>query len=142
MAEGLLRQLLATRGSQGDWDVLSAGTWGQPGLPANQNTLAVLRNRGIDLSLHKSKIVSSDLIDQADLILTMEGGHKEALQIEFPIKKGKILLLSELIDEEFDIEDPMGEPIERFERVAKEIEMILNKGFDKMTALLLNSALK
>lgn len=139
MVEGILKQLIKKKEPQRGWIVQSAGTWGESDLPASQNAMMVLKTRGIDLNGHKSKIISTDLIEQADLILTMEGGHKEALQIEFPLKKDKIIQFSELIEEEFDIEDPMGQPMDRFERTAKEIEMLLDKGFERLSTLLGNS---
>lgn len=136
MAEGLLKTVISAKKPAKHWIVESAGTWGQAGLPAAENAVAVMKERGFNLSRHRSKIVDSAQMSRADLILTMEANHKEALRIEFPDQKDKIFLLSEMIGETFDIDDPMGQPREQFERTAREIEMILVEGFGRITELL------
>lgn len=136
MAAGLLKIVMGAKKPAKHWIIESAGTWGQTGLPAAENAIALLKERGFNLSRHRSKIVDAAQINKADLILTMEANHKEALRTEFPTQKDKIFLLSEMIGETFDIDDPMGQPREQFERTAREIEMILVEGFSRITELL------
>jgi protein-tyrosine phosphatase len=132
MAMGLLRkQMEAMPG----WRIESAGTWSITGQPAATNTLDVLKKRGIVILHHRSRVVSLDLLRQFNLILTMEAGHKEALKIEFPEIASRVYLVSEMIGAQYDIQDPMGQPYEEYERAAQELEMIFEKGSDQIQKL-------
>ncbi|MBX3048629.1 MAG: hypothetical protein KF885_05580 [Anaerolineales bacterium] len=136
MAEGFLKELAVSKSFASNWHIESAGTWGQPGLPAAAGSLNAMQARNINISQHRSRIVSAALIAEADLILTMESGHKEALQIEFPEKRDCVYQLSELIGEEFDIEDPIGQSLQRFERTANEIKDLLIRGLPTIASWL------
>jgi protein-tyrosine-phosphatase len=65
----------------------------------------------------------------------MERGHKEALQAEFPELKNRIFLLSEMIGQLYDIQDPYNSTLEDYQETLDEIDHILNQGFDKIRAL-------
>lgn len=131
MAMGLLRQKVS---ELPDWRVESAGTWAIEGQRPAASTLDVLSRRGITLQ-HRSRVVTLDLLEAFNLILTMEAGHKEALKVEFPRIADRVFLLSEMIGEEYDIKDPVGGPFDEFEKTAQELELIFDKGLDKITQL-------
>ena len=133
MAMGLMQNKV--RDSINEWRIESAGTWAINGEPAAINTIKVLEERGIDINSHRSRLVTLDMMRQFKLILTMERGHKEALQVEFPAYAGNVLLLSELVDGVFDVHDPIGGPLENFQETAKEIEQILSDGFENISNL-------
>ena len=65
-----------------------------------------------------------------DLILTMESGQKESLQMEFSDFSDRIFLLSEMVDQKHDIDDPYGGVYSEYEQAADEIEEYLLTGFD------------
>lgn len=111
---------------------LSAGTWGEDGHPAAVAGVRVMKTYGIDISTHRSRIVTEDIISTAQLVLTMEKGHKEALRAEFPQYFDKILLLTEIIGLEYDIPDPFGMGRQYFEETASELEAIINEGMDEI----------
>ena len=118
-----------------DWKIESAGTWAAEGQPAARFTQQVLLARGIDISSHRSRSVTPYLLKTFNLILTMEAGHKEALKVEFPDISRKFFTLSQMIDQSFDIFDPIGGPLVEFEETAREIFQILTKGFNKIEKL-------
>jgi protein-tyrosine-phosphatase len=123
MAMGLFSaQVLPAAGS---WQIASAGIFAPVGYPAAQNTLAVLKKRGIDLGQHRSAQVTPEMVQTYNLILTMERGQKEALQIAFPKQAAKVYLLTEMIGEYWEIADPVGGPFDDFEDTARDIEQIL-----------------
>ncbi|MBN2499114.1 MAG: hypothetical protein JXB38_00010 [Anaerolineales bacterium] len=128
MAEGILRKKMQENPHFQGWRVSSAGTWGRDDMPAAPEAVEVLERRGIDISAHRSRIVTPEIIQGADLILTMENGHREALVIEFPENRQQIRLITELIGSSYDIEDPIGKPISEFEKLAQEFDDM----FDKM----------
>lgn len=73
MAEALLRARLAERGIV-DVEVSSAGEL-EPHVPATDLAVATLADRGIDLSEHRSRSLTSALLDDADLVLGLGRHH-------------------------------------------------------------------
>jgi protein arginine phosphatase len=121
------------------WRIESAGTWAPEGEPAAVNTLLALARRGIDFRMHRARGVTRELLESFQLILTMERNHKEAIQAEFPNIARRVFLLSEMIDQNFNISDPMGSPSAEFESTARDLDQILSKGWDKIEQLSLES---
>ena len=95
----------------------------------------MLEQKGIDIHDHRSKSVNLELLHSFNLILTMEGGQKEALQTEFPEVKNRIYLLSEMIGQRYDIQDPYIGTLDDYLNAMEEIERILNLGFNKIRSL-------
>jgi protein-tyrosine-phosphatase len=138
MAAAIFKKILKEKGYVDEWIVESAGTWSLEDQPAAEKTQKVLRNRGIDISDHRSRGVNRQLLDSFDLILTMEEGQKEALRVEFPEFATKIFLLSEVADAKVNIDDPIGLSLVDFEETAKQLELYLEKGFTKIIELTKN----
>lgn len=134
VAEAVLRSRLQGRGMAG-WTVGSAGTWAVQERNAAQNSVRVLAERGIDISDHRSRIVSREILDEADLILCMESGHVEALQAEFLEAAPRIHLLSEMADENFSISDPYRGPLEEYQRMAATVTEIIDRGLQRIIDL-------
>lgn len=135
MASALMKEIVRDQSNAQDWIIESAGTWGNKGYPAVEEVQMVMKDRGIDLSDHRSRIVTKEIIQTAGLILTMEKGHKEALRIEFPEYSDRIFLLSEMVGKNFEIDDPIGGPIREYEQTARLLEKTLSQGFEKITQL-------
>jgi protein-tyrosine-phosphatase len=117
------------------WRVESAGTWAGAGDPAARLSQYLLLEKGIDLASHRSQAVSRELLANFNLILVMEEGHKEALQIEFPESAGKIFMLSEMIGQRYNIQDPVGKSSADYKDVIAEIEYILTRGWERIQQL-------
>ncbi len=75
MAEALLRQALDARGVT-QVEVISAGTGAWEGAPASEAAYLVGLENGLDLSGHRARLVTSELVASADLILTMARHHR------------------------------------------------------------------
>lgn len=88
MAEALLRQ-------HGHAEVRSAGVAADIGARASGGAIRVLQRRGIDLAGHRSQMISEELVEWADLILTMTRRHKEVVIERFPQAKDKTYTLKE-----------------------------------------------
>ena len=136
MAEYLLRNLCERRspGNPVSIEVRSAGIMNTTGTEASDQALMVMHERGIDMSRHKARRVSSDLIDWADLILCMEQAHLKAMQREFPLAREKIHLLTEYCGSSGDIIDPTGRNYRFFNECADQIENLLGRLLDKLVA--------
>ncbi|HSH05328.1 MAG TPA: hypothetical protein VLL52_22625 [Anaerolineae bacterium] len=132
VGEGFIRQRLAKTGLV-DWDVLSAGTWAAHVRPAAQYSQEVMADiYGIDISGHQAKMVTAELIEEADLVLCMARNHVEGLSLEFREHTEKIFRLSEMIGELFDIADPYGQTRPRYERMAEQVWGIIDEGWDEI----------
>jgi len=130
MAEGLFRALIREEfNDQMPWRIESAGTWTRNGLSAAPYSIQAMAERGIDISNHQTRTIEEINLEEFDLILTMESGHKEAIQVEFPEARDRVFMLSELIKQKTPIFDPVGLPIEVFRKTADHIDQILCDGF-------------
>jgi protein arginine phosphatase len=117
------------------WRIESAGTWAIDGEPVNQKVLQVVSERGMDLSEHRSRSTTSELLRSFNVILTMEQGQKEALQVEFPEVAKRVYLITEMVGSMYNVHDPVGGPIDGFRITADEIDNILTSGFDRIIQL-------
>jgi protein-tyrosine phosphatase len=134
IAAAALRQALSADPTRDEWVVESAGTWTRNGLPFPQSALPVLSRLGLHgLDRHLSRQVDSAIIDQFDLIIVMESGHKEALATEFPLARKRIYLLSELVDgSQYDIPDP-AKPGVHLQAVAAELVQLITQSAARIT---------
>jgi protein-tyrosine phosphatase len=124
MAEQIARQMLAAeRGLREDeldaagLRVLSAGVFAGEGQPASAEAVAALAKMGVDLSRHRSKPLSRELIHEADVIYTMTQAHREAVIDMLPSAADKTMAL----DPTGDIEDPIGSGQTVYQRCAEMI---------------------
>lgn len=141
VAEGMLRRRL-TQGDLDGWTVASAGTWAMQERGAAQNSILVSAERGIDISEHRARMVTKEMLAQADLVLCMESGHVEALQAEFPDQAAKIHLLSQMAEKKLDVADPYGAPLENYEQMAQEVETLIEKGLPRIVEMARENARK
>ncbi len=74
MAEALLREALGARGID-SVTVSSAGTGAWDGAPVSEGAYLVGLEHGLDLSGHRARLLSRDLVREADLVLAMSGHH-------------------------------------------------------------------
>lgn len=130
LAAAFFCQRLEQIADHGSWSVGSAGTWAQPGLPPDARALQDARDKGIDIKSHRSRQINAALLSQSNLVLVMEAGQKEALQVEFPKEREKIFLLSEAAEGKlYDIPDPFYPGGATHQEIAKELYEVIRKGF-------------
>jgi len=124
MAEALLRHELEKEGMDREYHVSSAGTSAFPGMPASHNAIEALKAEGIDLTRHSSSSLDADVIDMADLILTMTGVHKKRLLQLKPDAASKTYTLGEYcgVSRNTDIQDPFGGDIDIYMNCRDEIK--------------------
>lgn len=109
MAEYILRTEL---GPQSPWEVSSAGVLAGAGMPASGDGVAVLKARNIDMSGHRSRTLTRELVDAATLLVVMTRSHRDHCLALFPNAAEKIYLLKTFDPEaeDGDIDDPIGMP--------------------------------
>jgi len=136
MAETILRDLLHREDGVGNWTVGSAGTWAREGQPASASARWAMSVRGLDLTRHRSRRVSGEMLRAHDLALVMEEGHQQALRAEFPDLAGRVHLLSEIVGERYNIGDPNGDPPEVYVALAEELADLLRRGLPRLREML------
>jgi protein-tyrosine-phosphatase len=137
VVEALLRDRLAARGLDG-WRVHSAGTWAQNGQSVSRYSQEILAEQGLDISGHVSKVITEEMLQEANLVLCLETGHAEALRAEFPHHAAKIYLLTEMVGHRYSIPDPYGGPRFAYERMIEDVTEILENGLPRIIELATN----
>jgi protein-tyrosine-phosphatase len=79
LAEAILRQELRTLGRE-NITVTSAGTGAWDGAPASEGAYLVGLEHGLDLSAHRARLLTRDVVDKADVVLTMARHHRARVQ--------------------------------------------------------------
>ncbi len=135
MAAALFNRLVDQKGLAHRYRTESAATWGQDGLPAAVEGVLVMSEYGLDISQHRSRVVTPEVMKGADLVLTMEAGHAEALRLEFQTKRHQIFQLTEMVGLSYNIDDPFGKGLASFRETAQELVEILAGGCDQIMML-------
>jgi protein-tyrosine phosphatase len=158
MAEVLLRQRLGGLGL--DARVASAGLL-RSGQPASDHGVDILRGRGLDMTTHRSRAMSRDLLSSADLILGMAREHVREAVVLDPALWPRTFTLKELVrrgeavgprgahepladwlarvaygrriseltgsSPDDDVADPYGGPRTAYERMATELDGLIDR---------------
>lgn len=97
--------------------------------------IAEMAARGLDISRHRTQQVSKTMVDAYHLILTMDKNQQEALCMEFPHAADRIHLLTEMVGEDWEVSDFDGLELAEYDQVAKDIDDLVNRGFEKIKQL-------
>jgi len=135
MAMALMRKHVHDLGLEEEWRVESAGTWATEGIGPTDLAIEAMQEQGLSLAEHRSRKVTQEMMLAYDLILVMVSHHKEALEVEFPDQAHKVFLMSEMVGDSYDIDDPIGKPMEDYRNTAEMIERIIKEGWGKIGEL-------
>lgn len=125
MAEALLREALASRGVD-QVTVSSAGTGAWDGAPASEGAYLVGLEHGTDLSGHRARLLTRDVVKSADLILTMSGHHRA--RVAELGGEDKVHLLGEFVsrdDGKGEISDPFGSDLAAYRTTYDELQELI-----------------
>ena len=109
MAEGFTKYY-----GEGKVEAVSAGT--MPSTEVNSIVVQVMREKGIDISKNKPKLVNNLMVREADVIVVMGCDAQGFCPASF---------LSKVVD--WKLEDPKGKPIEKVREIRDEIEKRVKK---------------
>lgn len=93
-AEALARHLLADDPTV---EVASAGTLGWTDQPMDADMAALLADRSVDPSGHRSRGLTPAMVDEADLVLTAEVAHRAWVLEQRPGSFRRVLTLGQLV---------------------------------------------
>ena len=135
MAEGLLRKLLAeklgcpeTQLAERGYQIESAGTSASNGLPATSQAIEIMRARNIDLTKHRSRSVTLEMLRRADYIFVMTSGHLDTMTRIAPEVQDHCRLL-----DVHGIEDPIGGDLSVYRHCADRMESALRRHLEDMS---------
>lgn len=130
LAEVLCKRLLADRLGCTPNDlpargffVTSAGVMAYPGEVASEGAVTAAAELGADLSAHRSRPVTPELLANATDVLAMTGGHLAVLAYRFPNVGPPPLPLAD----RHDIPDPIGGELEEYRACAQAIAAQLDQ---------------
>ena len=116
MAEAFAKKL-----GEGKIIAQSAGT--EPGDSLNPQAIAAMEEIGYDVSSHYPKVMTPEMVDSADRIVTMGCGVDAATCPAVFVPS-----------EDWGLEDPKGQPIEKVRQIRDQIKTRVEKLIDEMTA--------
>lgn len=125
MAEALLREALASRGAD-QITVASAGTGAWEGAPVSEGAYLVGLEHGLDLSGHRARLLTRDLVREADLVLTMSGHHRA--RVAELGGEDKVHVLGEYAGREEgrgEISDPFGSDLASYRTTYDELQEMI-----------------
>jgi protein-tyrosine-phosphatase len=103
MAEALFNHYAAGRARAS-----SAGT--RPASHTDRNVVQAMKEIGIDFSAHRPKMLTAEMIEGADRVVTMGCGVEGVCPAAF------------VPTEDWELEDPEGKPIEKVREIRDEVE--------------------
>jgi protein-tyrosine-phosphatase len=137
MAEAAARREIERRGWH-HMDVRSAGTAAEDGLPASDSAVAAGAEVGLDLSRHSSRSLDPELLEWADLILTMGSSHQRLLgQLGAGDKTailGDFAAGAEGAGEA--VPDPYGGDLRTYRETLREVQYLVRRVLDRLAPIL------
>ncbi len=106
--------------------VTSAGTSAWPGAPASDGSLLVALERGIDLSIHRSRPLTAGMVHAADMVLVMGEAHHRRVAEFGGANRTHLLSSFDPDSAGADVPDPFGGSIEAYRATAKAFDAMLD----------------
>lgn len=126
-AEHLLRLTLGDRGAG---IVVESAGFATPDRPAPPEAIFAAQRFGVDLSGHRSRMLSPAVIQQPDLVFVMAAGQAHRIRLTFGDARGIVLALGDLDPANSGsrtIRDPMHESPEVFDQVYTRIHRCIGE---------------
>ncbi|HYL21854.1 MAG TPA: hypothetical protein VEU74_08820 [Gemmatimonadales bacterium] len=119
-AAALLARALASRGVQ-----VESGGFVSPGRAPPPEAVAAAARRGVDLSHHRSRVLTAAVVRAVDLIVVMDAGQRRAVCDRFGCLPHRVIVLGDLDPREIEqraIPDPIHRDAAAFEESYARIE--------------------
>ena len=132
LAQALLARALVERGVA-DILVESAGTGAWDGAPASEGAYLVGLERGLDLSPHRARLLTREILEDTDLIFTMARHHRARVQ-ELG-GEDRVFVLGEYAGrngEDAEVGDPFGGDLEVYRDTCSELESFIATVADRL----------
>ncbi len=134
LAEVMLRRELELRGADGV-AVASAGTGAWEGAPASEGAYLVALENDLDLSEHRAKLLTRDVVKESDVILTMARHHRA--RVHELGGEGRVHVLGEFVGRtgpEAEVADPFGSDLEVYRDTYAELDELIEQATERIAA--------
>jgi len=126
MAEALLRAAIAARGLD-QVTVASAGTGAWDGAPVSEGAYLVGLENGLDLSGHRARLLTRDLVRASDLILVMSGHHlARVAELGGEDKAHMLGAYAGRDDDRAEVSDPYGSDLASYRATFAELQELIS----------------
>ena len=118
MAEGLLKHALAGQPDPlQSLKVISAGVATRNGEPVSEHAVTTLKKTGIDISGHRSRSLTQEMLDQAIAVFGMTESHRSIIQLKAEPAPRHLYLFREFLPAPsgHEIGDPFGGSLKAYE---------------------------
>ncbi|MCO5101732.1 MAG: hypothetical protein M9885_12725 [Burkholderiaceae bacterium] len=130
MAEIAMRHALHARGLRAQ--VSSAGVNALPDQSAHPTCIEVVARAGLGvLSSHRSRLLSSLMLGEADFVLCMGHDHRQSILARSPQYAGRVRLLGHW--QGIEIADPVSGPVEGFEECLESMNDCIGQWIDRLS---------
>ena len=134
LAEAIARRLAHERGLH-DISVSSAGTSAWADAPASDGSLLVALENGIDLSEHRARQLSPEIVASSDLILTMGPHHLDRAEALGGTRRSHLLTaFTRGAAGAWPINDPFGGDLSVYRTTYVELEHEIGSALDRIVA--------
>ncbi len=124
MAEGLLQHALAAEGPPlRGLPVVSAGLAARPGEPVSAHSVTAMRKVGVDISAHRARPLTQELLDGALAVFCMTRSHCSLIELQASPVPARLHLLRAFAGAGGDpeIADPFGGTLAHYEQSRDEM---------------------
>ena len=112
---------LARAHLDGDRNLISAGSYPVPGRSAPAQAIEAARPFGVDLRAHRSRVLSREMLQQADAVYVFDHENYRAAVSEHAFPEQVHCLAALADDGPLSISDPFGGPASEYELVYRQI---------------------
>ncbi|MGE4215027.1 MAG: low molecular weight protein arginine phosphatase [Anaerotignaceae bacterium] len=130
MAEAVAKSIFP----KDEYNIMSAGLSVIENQSASENAVLAAENLGLDLKGHRAKQITPNLIKEADIVLTMTAGHKQAIANNCNSMATPVFTLAEYAGHgNEDVMDPYGCDLEIYEKCILKLKQYIVETADIIT---------
>lgn len=134
MAQAIAQARIAERGLTGV-EVASAGTGALEGGAASDGALLVALERGVDLSTHRSRPLTPDIVRDSDVILTMAPSHLDTARRLGAGERAELLTaFATRGADQRAVRDPYGGELDAYRATFEELEELVDRALERLAA--------
>ena len=133
LAEAITQRIVSDAGRD-DIHVSSAGTNAWDGSPASDGALLVGMERGLDLSSHRSRQLTPEILADTDLVLVMATSHLSRVKELAPMANAQLLTAFTSGSEGYAVQDPFGGDLAAYRETFDNLERELGGLLDRIPA--------
>jgi arsenate reductase (thioredoxin) len=122
-----MAEAFAKRLGEGKIIAESAGT--APGGTLNPQAVAAMEEIGYDMSSHCPKVMTPEMVESADKVITMGCG----VNLDDIEHEGAVCPAVFVESEDWGLDDPKGQPIEKVREIRDQIKARVEKLIEQMT---------